>query len=115
MKGSRSRPTIVRFNKSYVKSSILRQKRNIGKDLGERKVSLFEGFTKIRRIKLSVVQDRFKSAHTSCRTVCFYRMDSHVGGDKLVYVKKKPYYLFEHGFDIEDISKRDRALMDKAR
>ena len=109
MKENSPRPIIARFNNPEVKTSILRQKRNIKKDLTDRKISLFEDLTKARHIMLNVVKERYKSAHTRNGIVCFYTKDGH-GGEKLIHVRN-PNYLFEHGFDIDEVSKCERALM----
>ena len=79
------------------------------KYLTGRKIAIFEDLTKARHIMLNVVKERFKSAHTRNGTVCFYSRDGH-GGEKLVHVRN-PNYLFEHGFEIDEVSKCERALM----
>ena len=56
------------------------------------------------------MKECYKSAHTRNGTVCFYAKDGH-GGEKLVHIRN-PNYLFEHGFDVDEVTKCERALMD---
>ena len=55
-KDNGSRAIIARFNNPEIKNAILRQKRNIKKDLVDRKISFFEDLTRARMTTLSVVK-----------------------------------------------------------
>ena len=109
-KDNSSRSVIVRFNNPDVKVSILRLKKNIKKDLMDRNISFYEDLTKARRVLLGVVKERYRSAHTRNGTVCFYTKNNQ-DVERLVYIKN-PNYLFEYGFDMEEIVKCERALME---
>ena len=103
----RQRPVLVTFNNAQKKNDLLRNKAKYRDELRKDNVMIFEDLTRARRILLSTVKEKFRSAHSRNGDICFFK-------NNVLTRIAQPNDLFSHGFDEDEIEKCEKAVMNSA-